>query len=76
MFVYQPTFSVLEYKEELGTEYITSWKSKRLYNSKLIAFNDDSLPNLKYFNKKIGTQFDKSPLVVEQNNYKTKIVNA
>ena len=50
LFVYQPTFGVLEYKREQGTEYFTSWKSKGFYNSKLIAFNDDFLLNIKYFN--------------------------
>ena len=28
LFVYQPTFGVLEYKREQVTEYFTSWKSK------------------------------------------------
>ena len=75
LFVYQPKFSVLENKQELDTEYFTSCKSKVLYNYKLIAFNDDFLHNIKYFIKKIGIQFDNSPLVVEQNSYKTEIVN-
>ena len=73
MFVYQPTFSMLEYKE-LGTEYITSWKPKGSYNSKLIAFDKYYPPNIKYFNKKIETHFDNGPLVAE-NNYFTKIAN-
>ena len=66
---------MLEYKQEPCTEYFTSCKSKVLYNSKLIAFNDDFLHNIKYFIKKIGIQFDNSPLVEEQNSYKIKIVN-
>ena len=53
----------------------TSWKSKGIYNSKLIAFDKDYPPNIKYFNQKIVMQFDDGPLVVEQNNYSTKIVN-
>ena len=28
MFVYQPTFSVLELKKEKGTEYIIGWNQK------------------------------------------------
>ena len=37
MFIHQPTFNVLELKNDKSTEYIISWKSKGLYNSKLIA---------------------------------------
>ena len=35
MFVYQPTFNVLELKIDKDTEYIIGWKSKGVYNSKL-----------------------------------------
>ena len=52
MFVYQPTFHVLELKNDKGTEYIKSWKSKGIYNSKLIALHSALLPNVKYFEKK------------------------
>ena len=31
MFVYQPTFNVLDLKNHEGTEYIISWKSKGIY---------------------------------------------
>ena len=75
MFVYQPVFSMLEYKEKLGTEYITSWKSKGVYNTKLIPIKNYSLPNIKYFKYKIEIQFNNTPLVVEQNNYASKIIN-
>ena len=34
------------------------------------------LPNIKYFGCKIGIKFNNTPLVVEQNNYKTKTVSA
>ena len=34
------------------------------------------LASIKYFGYKIGIQFNNTPLVVEQNNYATKIVNA
>ena len=30
------------------TEYAISWKSKGVYNPKLIELNSDFLPNLKY----------------------------
>ena len=35
MFVYQPTFNMLELKEDKGTEYITAWKSEGLSKSRL-----------------------------------------
>ena len=37
MFVYQPTFNVLDLKIAKGTEYVIGWKSKGVYSSKLIA---------------------------------------
>ena len=47
MFVYQPTFNTLKYKN-MSTEYIISWKSKGIYNSKLIVFNYKFfIPNIK-----------------------------
>ena len=33
------------------------------------------LPNVRYFGNKIGVQFNSTPLVIEQNNYTTKIAN-
>ena len=48
MFVYQPTFNVLELKNDRGTEYIISWKSNGIHNSKLIALYGAFLPNVKY----------------------------
>ena len=74
LFVYQPTFSVTKYLNT-STEYIISWRSKGIYNTKLIPIKNNSLPNIKYFNKKISLQFDYIPLVVEQNNCTSKIVN-
>ena len=32
-------------------------------------------PSIKYFKYKIGIQFNNTPLVAEQNNYASKIVN-
>ena len=47
-----------------------------LFKSKLLPLNGAFLPNIKYFGYKIGIQLNNTPLVVEQNNYTTKIVNA
>ena len=49
MFVYQPIFNVLELKIDIGTEYIIDWKSKSLYNSKLIALHGDFFTLCKIF---------------------------
>ena len=46
MFVYQPTFNVLELKIDKFAEYIIGLKSKGVYNSKLIASYDAFLPSV------------------------------
>ena len=71
MFVYQPTFNTIKCKNT-STEYVITWKSKRVYNSKLVAINNDFAPNIKYF-KKVGLQFNNTPLVIKQNNYSMKM---
>ena len=35
MFVYQPTLDTSEFKKDKNIDYILSWKSKGMYNSKL-----------------------------------------
>ena len=50
MFIYQPTFYPIKYKNT-SIEYVISWKSKGVYNSKLVALNTDFLSNIKYFKK-------------------------
>ena len=74
MFVYQPTYNAIKYLNN-SSEYIITWRSKGVYNAKLIPIKNDSLPTIKYLNKKIQLQFDYTPLVVEQDNCKSKIVN-
>ena len=76
MFVYQSTFVSLELKVNKNTEYIIDWKSKDLHKSKRLPLHGSFLPNRKYFMPKIAIQFNDTPLVVEQSNYATKIVNA
>ena len=74
MFVYPPTFNVLELKIDKDPEYIIGWKSKGVYNSKLIALHGALLSNVNDFGNKIGIQINNAPLVVEQ-NYVSRIVN-
>ena len=75
MFVYQSTFNTLELKIDKGTVYVIGWKSKGVCNSKFVALHGAFLPNMKYFTREIGIQFNNTPLVVEQNNYTTKVLN-
>ena len=37
MFVYQPTFNVLELKKHKSTEYVIGWKWKGLFESKFLS---------------------------------------
>ena len=48
IFVYQPTFNVLELKIEKGIVYVIGWKSKWVYNSKLTELHGAFIPNRKY----------------------------
>ena len=74
MLVYQPSYNVIKYLNT-STKYITNWRSKGVYNTKLIPIKNDSLPNIKYFKYKIGIQLNKTPLIVEQNIYVSKMIN-
>ena len=53
MFVYQPKYNVLKLKTDKGTEYMISWKSTGIYNSKLIALHGGFLFKVKDFKTKI-----------------------
>ena len=75
MFVYQLTFNTLKLKKDKGTDYVIGSKFKGLFKSKLLPLHGAYIPNIKYFGYKIGIQFNRTPLVVEQNNYRTKTVN-
>ena len=73
--VYQPILDALELKKDKGTEYVLSWKSNGVFNSKLKPLYIAFLNNIKLSEYITGIKFDKDPLAVEQNNYLTKIVN-
>ena len=75
IFVYQPTFNMLELKEYKGTEYIISWESKGLFKSSLKPLFNPLPPSLKQFGYKVWIQFLDGFLIVENNNYLIKIVN-
>ena len=48
MFVYQPTSNTTKHKNK-SIGYVTGWKSKEVYTSKLNVLNSDFLLNIKYF---------------------------
>ena len=47
MFVYQPTFNMLDLKKGKGTDYIFSWKSKDLFKSKLLPLHGSFSSDIK-----------------------------
>ena len=75
MFVYQIKFNILKLKNNKSTECIINWKSKGICNFKLKALHGAFLPKVKHFRKKIGMQFNSTPLFIKQNSYTTKFVN-
>ena len=74
-FVYQPTFKLLQLKKDKGIDYIISWKLKGVCSSNLFLQHTVFLYSIQIFGYKIGIQFVKGPLFVEQNNYTSIIVN-
>ena len=66
---------MLELKKDRGIDYVLSWKSNGVYNSKLKPLYIAFLHRLKLCGYKMEIKFDKDPLAVEQNNYLTEIVN-
>ena len=56
-------------------EILISWKSKGLYESKLVQSHGAFLPYIKQFGYKIGIRFNYTSLVAEKYNYTTKIIN-
>ena len=55
----------------------SAWSSKKSkYNSKLILENGVQTPLVEHYDYKLKLLFSRSALVMEQNNYKTSILNA
>ena len=65
----------MEFKKDKGTDYVCSWKSEGVFNSKLKPLHTAFLNSIKLSEYRIGIKFEKDPLAVEQNNYLTKIIN-
>ena len=76
MFVYQATPNTLELKEDKGTYYIFSWKSKGVYTCKFKPLNTALLHSIKRSEYRMEIIFDKDPLSLEENSYVAKIANS
>ena len=72
---YQPILDILELQKDKDTDYDLNWKSKGVFNSKFRSLYTAFLYIIKLSGYRIGRNFDKDALVVEQNNYFTKIIN-
>ena len=70
-FVYQLSLDTFELKKD----YVLTWKSNGVYNSKFKPLYTAFLYSIKLSGYKTGIKFDKDPLAIEQINYLTKIVN-
>ena len=76
MLVHQPTFSMLQLKEDKGTDYVISWISKGVYSSNISPLHTIFFfHSIKLSRYRIGIKFDNESLIVEQNSYTSKIVN-
>ena len=58
-FVYQPILDTLELKKDKGTDYVLSWKSKGVYNSKLKPLYTAFLHSIKLSEYRIGIKLMK-----------------
>ena len=66
---------MLELKKDKGIDYVLSWKSKGICTFKLTLLYTTFLNNTKFFGYRAGIKLDNRVLVVEQNNYTSKIIN-
>ena len=70
IFVYQTTLDTIELKKYKGTDYVLSWKSKGIFNSKPKPLYTTFLNSIKLSEYGIGIKFEK-----ERNKYLSKTVN-
>ena len=66
---------MLELKKDKDIDYVLSWKSKGIYTFKLTLSYTTLFNNTKFFGHRAGIKLDNRVLVVEQNNYTSKIIN-
>ena len=66
MFIFQSTFSTIDFKQENNEYKASALKSKGLYTSKLFPLHNLS-PIIKHFDRKTGLQFNNLDVVVVKN---------
>ena len=54
------------FKKDKGTDYVLSWKSEGVFNSKFKLLYIAFLHSIKPFGYRMGIKFDKDPLSVEK----------
>ena len=64
-FVYQLILDALKLKKDKSNDYVLSWKSNGVYNSKLNPIYIAFLHIIRLYGYKIGIKFDKDLLDVE-----------
>ena len=74
MFFIQTKLNTLQLQKDKGNDYVASWKSKGLYGYTLSQ--KIFLSHINLLGCKIGVKIKRDPLVVGQNKYEAKIVNA
>ena len=68
IFVYQSPLDMFKLKKDQDADYVLSYKSKGLHNSKLKPLFTAFLQSIKLSGYRIGIKLDKDSLAVEQNN--------
>ena len=68
-FTYQLTLETLELKKQKCVDYVFSWKSNGVYNSKPKPLHTSFLQSINLSAYKLEIKFDQVSLAVEQNNY-------
>ena len=69
MFVHQATLDALKLKKDKSTDYVFSWKSKRVFNSKIKPLYTTFLYSIKLSEYRIGIKDPsavKDPLVADK----------
>ena len=76
MFFYQPILNTLGLEKDKSIDYVISWKSKGKYTFELTPLYTIFLNCRTISGYKTEIKFDNRILVVKENNYVSKIVDA
>ena len=65
----------MDLKKDKSTDYVLSWKSKGVFNSKFNPLYTAFLHSIALSEHRKGIKFDKDPLAIERKNYLIGIIN-